>query len=151
MSRLDDFVATFPWVHNNQIPFVKSDKPLHRCKVALVTTGGVYHATDMPFHIVTREDVDETYRQLPSVTTLNDLEIAHEHFNKSYARQDLNVIFPLERLMALATEGFIETVAPTAYSITGYIPRPQNLYDSGKQIAERMSLEDVDTALIVPV
>ena len=79
------------------------------------------------------------------------LRIAHEHFDKRYAEQDMNVVFPIERLRSLVAEGFIGRVAEENYSISGYIPRPASLYQSGDEIAQRLADQDVSGALLVPV
>ncbi len=63
----------------------------------------------------------------------------------------MNVVFPIERLRSLVAEGFIGRVAEKNYSISGYIPRPASLYQSGDEIAQRLADQDVSGALLVPV
>ena len=151
MSKLEQFILNFPWVRHETTPFCKLEKDLNACTVALVSTGGLYATGDTPFEIVTREDVDESYRSISSSTAIGDLRIAHEHFNKAHSTQDLNVIFPLERLQALVEEGLIGSVAQTNYSITGYIPEPKELFNTGKAMAQAMLAEGVDAVIMVPV
>lgn len=151
MSKLEQFISRFPWVRNEEVPFARLSKELSGCMVALVSTGGLYTMGDMPFAITTGDDVDESYRCIPASTDARHFCIAHEHFNKSYATEDINVIYPIERLKALVKEGFVAGVAETNYSITGYIPRPEKLFDTGKAIAQSMLAQGVDAALLVPV
>ncbi len=150
-TKLQVFVETFNWVNNDDIPFTKLNKQLKDCTVAVVTTAGVYVHGDQPFDITNREDVDETYREIPTVTANSELRLGHEHFNKRFANEDINVVFPIDRLKALVDQGFINGVADSNFSITGYIPKPEKIYDTGRQIAKRMAELAVDIALIVPV
>jgi D-proline reductase (dithiol) PrdB len=151
MSKLEQFVNNFPWVRNTDTPWAPLNKPLSECTVAMISTGGVYVNGDSPFAIHNSDDVDQSYRSIPSNTPVDKLEIAHEHYNKTYAQQDINVVFPIERLRELADSGFIGQVAHAHFSITGYIPKPDSLYDSGREIAQKLLEMKVDAALIVPV
>jgi D-proline reductase (dithiol) PrdB len=151
LSKLERFITEFPWVRNESIPFVSLNRNLADCKVALVSTGGLYAPADKPFGIVTREDVDESHREIPLGLPIATLGIAHEHFNKTYSQEDMNVIFPVERLQALAEEGYIRAVAEMNYSVSGYIPVPHKLFDTGRAIAQSMLAQGVDAALLVPV
>ncbi len=151
MTKLEAFIRSFPWVRNESTPFANMRKSIPDCRVALVSTGGLYVQGDEPFSIITRDDVDETYRKIPKEVLLSQLCVAHEHFNKSYCEKDLNVIFPLERIKALVNEGLIGDVADTNYSISGYIPSPSKLFSTGQEIAQSMLDQGVDAALMVPV
>lgn len=151
MSKLEQFIAKFPWVRSEEMHFAKLGKDLKASKVALVSTGGLYAPGDEPFAIVESADVDESYREIPANVPLHDLKVAHEHYNRSYAAKDMNSVFPLERLRSLADEGFIGAVAETNYSITGYIPNPEKVFESGRHIAKSMQAQGVDVAVIVPV
>lgn len=150
-SKLKKFIETFDWVRASNIPFAKPNKPLAECKVAVVTTGGIYENTDKGFNIVNRKDIDEGFREITLTTSYTDLSIAHEHFNKDFSAVDLNVIFPVQRLKQLAEQGFINKVSEVNFSITGFIPEPKYLFETGKQIAQRIKQLGVDIALIVPV
>ncbi|MBS3939322.1 MAG: hypothetical protein KGZ50_12290 [Peptococcaceae bacterium] len=151
MSKLEQFIARFPWVRSNAIPFAKLTKDLADCKIALVSTGGVYAPSDMPFNIIGSADVDESHREISYAVPLQDLKIAHEHFNKAFSAQDMNVIYPIERLQTLVEEFYIGGVAEINYSISGYIPNPDKLFQTGKTIATSMLAQGVDIAVIVPV
>lgn len=151
MSKLQQFVENFPWVRSKTTPFARLGKDLSQCTVALISTGGLYVKGDRPFAITNRDDVDESYRAIPREASLEELAIAHEHFDKRHCSEDLNVIFPVERLEQLVREGVIGRVADTNYSITGYIPRPEHLAESGKTIALGLKAESVDAVILVPV
>jgi D-proline reductase (dithiol) PrdB len=151
MSKLQQFVESFPWLRNETTPFAQLGKDLAQCTIALISTGGLYVKGDRPFAIANREDVDESYRVIPRGTALEELAIGHEHYDKRHCSEDLNVIFPIERLERLADEGFIGRVAEANYSISGYIPRPDQLFETGRRIARSLEYEGVDAVILVPV
>lgn len=150
-SKLENFVNEFPWVENESTPWAEYNKSLLESKVAVISTGGLYVTGDKPFEIETREDVDESFREIPLNIDPDQLEIAHEHYEKRYANKDINTVFPIERLNELVKDGFIGEVSNYNFSITGYIPEPDQIYVTGKEIALNLSKLEVDAVLIVPV
>jgi D-proline reductase (dithiol) PrdB len=150
-TKMQKFVRTFNWVRNATIPFVTLNKPLSECRVALVTTGGVFLRAGKPFVIEGRSGFDESCREIPSDVDYAELDIIHEHFNHDYALQDMNVIFPLERLHELVEDNVIKEVAETSFSISGFIITPKKLFTTAKEMAAKMLAMAVDIAVIVPV
>ena len=69
---------------------------------------------------------DPSYRILPATATSPDVQLYHLHITP-LAEQDLNCLFPLQRLQEVAQAGDIGRVAPRHYSIMGYILRPEQL------------------------
>lgn len=151
MSSMDEFIDKFPWVRAADVPWAPPVRDLTGATVAIISTGGVYVDGDIPFAIRDRDDVDESYREIPVGTPAENLRLGHEHYNKDYALRDINVVFPAGRLEQLAAEGFIGGVAPVGFSITGYIPRPEGIYETGRQIARRLSEIGATCALLTPV
>lgn len=150
-SKLEKFVNEFSWVENESAPWAKFDKSLKESKVAVISTGGLYVKGDKPFQIENREDVDESFREIPLKIEPDQLEIGHEHYEKRYVKKDINTVFPIERLKELEDSGFIGELSNYNFSITGYIPEPDQIYATGKEIALNLSKLDVDAVLIVPV
>ncbi len=64
---------------------------------------------------------DPTYRILPKNATEDDVRMYHMHIDPSYAEQDLNCLFPLQRLKEMEERRRIGRMAPRHYSIMGYI------------------------------
>lgn len=151
MSNLDKFVEEFPWIVNETSPWAEFKLSLKQSKIALISTGGLYVKGDKPFKITDRKDVDESYREIPLATSADNLAIAHEHYEKKYANQDINTVFPVERLKKLMEENFLGDLAEINFSITGYIPEPKKLFQSGKEMAQKLSGLKVNAAFIVPV
>lgn len=150
-----DFAAafkTYPWPTFADAPWTPVAKPLAASTVAVVTTGGLYRpGMEPPFDADALEG-DTGYRAIPCDQDLGKLAIAHAHFPHEPARADMNVIFPLERLVALVKARVIGAIASTHYSIMGYVPNAAELAArTAPAIAARMREEAVDVALLVPV
>lgn len=133
------------------IPWSQWGTPVSQSKVALVTTGGVFlkHGLQQPFDLE-QPYGDPSFREIPSVVLSEDLALAHGHIDDIAAQQDINVIFPLERLRDMASAGYIDAVAPFAYSFSGHITRPTGLLaESAPSVAYRLRRMGADIALIV--
>ena len=138
------------------IPWTPLAKPLAECTVALFSTGGIALKSDRPFDQEgERRDPwrgDPSYRVIPKTASAEDIEVYHLHINPEFARRDLNCILPLERLSELEANGEIGRVAPSHYSIMGYLPKADEmLRESIPPIVETLRAEGVDAALLVPV
>ena len=126
---------------NQQINWMPLTKPLSQTTVALVSTGGVYLKSDLPFDIDSAHG-DASFRMIPSDTSTGDLAIAHSHYNHVDADRDPNCIFPLDRLRDLRDQGVIGGIAANAYSLMGWKPDPTEfLEDSIPAIVRRLKDE----------
>lgn len=128
------------------IPWTPLSKPLAQCRVALVTSCGVHLKTDPPFG-----PADASFRELPADLRPEEVAIAHPHYDHHAAETDLNVVFPLERLKALAAEGLIGSVAPRHYGFMGGLPDLAPVVDTyGPEVARRLKADAVDIVLLTP-
>jgi D-proline reductase (dithiol) PrdB len=138
------------------IPFTPLPKPLADCTVALLATAGIARNDDRPFDQEGERRNpwwgDPSFRAIPLGTTEQDVRLYHLHIDPRFGEADLDVVLPMRRLSELASEGMVGRVAPTHYSIMGYILEPTELVEStAPAIAERMHDEGVDAAALVPV
>ncbi len=150
-----DYGAAFkdyPWPAFTQSPWAPVTKALAESRIAVVSTGGLYcHERHVPFDAKSGEG-DWTWRAIPATVPIGLLGIAHDHFAHEVAREDMNTIFPLDRLRDLAAAGVIGGVAATHYSVMGYCPRAADLAEeSAPAIASSLQAEGVDAALVIPV
>ena len=99
-------------VRNEKLAWTPLTKPLSDCTVALVTTGGVHRRNQEPFDVM-KHDGDWSLREIPWDTPTKDLTITHTHYNHLDADQDINCMFPIERLPELQGDGVIGGVAAT--------------------------------------
>ncbi len=138
-------------IENEFIPWTRWYTPAEQAKVTLVSTGGVYlkHGLHIPFDLE-RDGGDATFREFPSVVAAEDLAVAHGGFDPGYAEEDINVVFPLERLQQLALSGYIGSVAPFVYSFMGHLFDPTRLLANyAPSVAYRVKRMGADVALVV--
>jgi D-proline reductase (dithiol) PrdB len=123
-------------------------KNLYESRVAFVTTAGV-HLKDQPAFDV--QSGDDSYRMIPGDVPISDLMISHTHYDRTDADQDINCVFPLERIRELAAEGIIGSTATYQYGFMGYIPKPQRLIEKiAPEVADFLKNDEVDIVLLSP-
>jgi D-proline reductase (dithiol) PrdB len=128
-----------------EIPWTPLRRPIAQATVAVVTTGGVHLCIDEPFNLKT----DATFRAIPRNSSSADLCITHEHYDRRDALRDLNLIFPLERLLELEAAGIIGRVADVNYSF-GFVQDPRDLLAPGHQVGKLLAQAEVDLVILVP-
>lgn len=120
--------------------------PLTQRRVALISSAGLRRRDDRPFG---ESSVD--YRVIP-LEKRN--EVVQDHLSASHDRtgfhQDLNVVFPLERLAELAEAGEIASVADYHYSFMGATD-PVGMEPAARQLAATLRADGVDAAILCPV
>jgi D-proline reductase (dithiol) PrdB len=110
------------------VPFTPFDRDLAKSVVALVTAGGVHLTDQEPFNIAD-ELGDLSYRVIPPDVESSDLMVTHHHYDHSDADQDINVVFPIDVLRDLETEGFIGGVAKKHIGYMGYTMQLKAMYE----------------------
>jgi D-proline reductase (dithiol) PrdB len=139
-----------------EIPWTPLGKPLSQCTVAIVSSAGLALTSEQPFDQEGERRNpwwgDPSYRVLPRGTRTGDVTISHMHIASEPGMEDLDCVLPLTRLEELAAQGVIGAVAPSHYSIMGFLLKPQEMLErSMPRIIESMKTEGVDLALLVPV
>lgn len=142
----------FAFIENTWTPWATLPRPLNLSRVALVSTGGLYlKRWQAPFDTDSAYG-DWTFREFPSNVEAEDLAVAHDHYDHRFATADVNVVFPLWRLIEMQHQGVIGAVAPLHYTVMGHITRPDRLLaDAALQIAWRLKQANTDAALLVAV
>jgi D-proline reductase (dithiol) PrdB len=110
------------------VPFTPLDRELSKCAVALVTAAGVHRVDQEPFNIAD-ELGDLTFRGIAGDAAVADLMVTHHHYDHTDADQDINVVFPIELLRELATEGMIGQVAREHVGYMGYTMQLKLMYE----------------------
>jgi D-proline reductase (dithiol) PrdB len=95
------------------VPFTPLARPLEDCRVAVVTTAGVYATGQEPFD----PENDLSIRVIPSDARVDTLRLSHGHYDHAAADRDPNVVLPLDRLRELVKAGEIKELAPGAVSM----------------------------------
>ena len=155
MARMTDFPPAEREHHLQKIrdlpdfgttPFVPGP-PLRRRRVAIVTTSGVHARGDRPFEIGATD-----YRVIPGDTPAAELIMSHSsvNFDRSGFQEDVNVVFPLERLRELEAAGEIGSVSGFHYSFMGAAPI-RALEPKARELAILLKKDRVDAVLLTPV
>ncbi len=131
----------------DEAPWVKGP-PLGERRVALVTTAGLHHVDDDAF-----SHVDLSYRVIPGDTDLETLTMTHSsvHFDRTGFREDVNTVFPLDRLRELAADGVIASVADHHYSVMGAGWPPEMIEPTVRELARLLKADGVTAVCLVPV
>ena len=126
-----------------------SGPPLARRRVAIVTTAGVHRRGDTPF---TEGPTQADYRVIPGDVAAADLVMSHAsiNFDRSGFQQDINVVFPIDRLRELASDRTIGSIAGFHYSFMGALP-PRSLEPRARALAGLLKKDHVDAVLLTPV
>src|SRR5947208_11266385 len=95
---------------------------------------------------------DLSLRAIPKDVKTTDLRTAHFAYDQTDARQDPNVVFPIDTLRRLVQERLIGALADHAYTFMGGIYSSRRVREElAPQLTARLLAEKVDVALLVPV
>ena len=139
----------YRWVVNaDPPPWQPLHQPLSASRLGLVASGGIYLTGQVAFHY---KD-DTSWRVIPTDVKTADLRATHFAYDLTDARQDPNVVFPIDTLRGLVSEGVIGALAANAYTFMGGIYSARRVQDElAPQLLERLLAEYVDAVLFVPV
>jgi len=139
----------YQWRQTTSPPsFAKRVKPVSESKIGMIATGGVYNTGQVAFHY--RDDA--SYRAIPSSTETSELRATHFAYDLTGAREDINVVFPIEAMRALDAEGQIGSLAENFLTCMGGIYSQRRVEEElAPQLVERYLEEEVDAVLLVPV
>jgi len=121
--------------------------PLSERRIAIVTTAGLHRRDDKSFTAAAAE-----YRIIPDDTDMNDLVMSHvsTNFDRTGFLQDLNLVFPIERLRELLADGVIGSIARFHYAFMGATP-PTVLEAVAKDLAGILKSDNVDGVVLAGV
>jgi len=128
------------------VPFTPYDKELSAATVTIVSATGVFLPDQAPFP---EEDPgDTTYRVIPGDTESSAFRITHHHYDHSEADTDPNIVFPLDTLRELASEGVIAAVNDKHYSY-GFTTKLKELYEQTfPEIADKIERSKTKLVLL---
>ncbi len=134
-------------------PGARLSKPLPECNLALVTTAGLHLSSQPPFDASTRGG-DFSFREIPGDISVRELKISHRStaFERTGARRDRNLVFPLDRLRELVERGELGALNRRHFSFMGSISAPGRLIaKTAPQVAMKLREDGVDAVFLVPV
>lgn len=120
---------------------------LSESRVAIVSTAGLQRKGDRPFLEGTAD-----FRVITGDVGADDLVMSHisVNFDRSGFQQDLNIVFPIDRLKELAEEGIVESVANFHYAFMGATD-PREMEPTARHLAGLLKGDAVNAVLLVPV
>jgi D-proline reductase (dithiol) PrdB len=130
-------------------PVTPLTKALHECKLALLTTGGLHLKTDTPFDTKFIEG-DCSYRILPWNFNPEVMAIAHESYDQKFIDEDINCVFPIDRMREYVQEGKIGSLSEEHYSFMGHIYVTGPLLENSRIVGKRLKELGVDIAFLTP-
>jgi D-proline reductase (dithiol) PrdB len=132
------------------IPLARATRSLSQTRLTFVSSAGIQPKGTMPFDVV-HPVGDFSFRHVPSASKVLDLEIHQIKYPTTGALRDLNVIFPIERLQELATEGLIGELTPNFFSFIGYQMDPDRFERTlAEDIADAVIADGAEAALLCP-
>lgn len=155
VDALNEFYSSqgfvpYRWTVNESAPLQRLAKPLSECTVALLVSGGISHCAAPAFDPYSRNDhrVDCIDHEVSS----SDFQIHDSYYDHSDAEEDINCVFPLDRLREMAADGEIGAVAKHFWS--GFMGRIYNrtqlIEESAPAFVDKLEEDHVDVLVAVP-
>lgn len=153
MVRLNDlseseaqYLLELPCSVNVDTPWAAAPS-LAAARVAIITSAGLSLRSDDTF----RPGASD-YRVIPAAIDSGEIIMSHvsTNFDRSGFQQDINVVFPIDRLRELAAEGVIGSVADFHYSFMG-ATEPEKLEAKARELAGLLKEDGVNAVLLTPV
>jgi D-proline reductase (dithiol) PrdB len=153
MARLDQFpdpvrsyLAALECPTFESEPWVEGP-PLAQRRIAIISTAGLHPRNTEPFTSLSGE-----YKIIPGDIAGNELVMSHisTNFDRTGFQQDLNVVFPIDRLRELADKGIIGSVAEFHYSFMG-ASDPMTMEAIARNLSSLLKKDHVNGVLLVPI
>ena len=139
----------YRWTVHDDAPLTPLEKPLSECRVSLLTSGGVSLCSMPSWNPDARNDFRLDTIEADRVST--DFQVHDSYYETESAKQDINCIFPLERLRELAEDGTIESVGNHYSGFMGRIyKRTHVLEEAAPELARMLIADQIDLFLLVP-
>jgi D-proline reductase (dithiol) PrdB len=122
--------------------------PLAECRIAIVTSAGLHRRDDKTFDMR-----DTGFRVIDGALSAADLVMTHSstNFDRTGFQQDVNVVFPIDRLRELEAAGEVGSVARFHYSVMGAGWDPHEIETTATELAGLLKEDAVNAVLLSPV
>ncbi|MBC8413154.1 hypothetical protein H8E50_05750 [bacterium] len=139
----------FEFAEYQDSPIAPLEKPLNKCSLALVTTGGLHMQSDPPFDFSMKEG-DTSYRIIPTEADPAEIRISHNWYNHKFINADINCVFPIDRMKEYLNDGTIGSLSKEHYSFMGHIYDTEALIKRASYLGRHMKDSGVDIAFLTP-
>ena len=140
----------YQWTINETAPIQPLGKPLTESRVAMLVSGGISLCSMPGFDPNARNDhrLDEIDKDVST----DDFQIHDNYYDHRDADEDINCVFPIDRLRELAEENVIGGIAPRYWS--GFMGRTYDrtrvIEESAPAFAAELARDEVDLLIAVP-
>ena len=152
-GKAKEAFARYPWFSEDGNVFARLDKPASQARFGLVTTGGYsIEGEQEPFVPMPNFD-DKTpgIRMIPMDVDRSKLRIDHPGYDHRFAKEDINVNLPFDRLTELVESGEIGSMSGDTAVVMGLLPNVVPLIrETIPTIVQRFLADGVEAALLVP-
>ena len=151
-SLFNRWVQQSKFIEFGDSPWTQLEKDVNRCRLALITTGGVHLRSQHPFDM-TDPAGDPTFREIPADTPASELLITHNYYYHADADKDINIVFPIERVIDLKQSGEVGDVNYRHFSFMGHIMHRHIdtlIEETAPRVASKLKSDGVDIAILTP-
>jgi len=126
----------------------KLSKPLRETRLALISTAGLHDRDDAVFALA-----DATYRVIEGDKEADELMLSHSssNFDRAGFQEDVNLVFPIDRMRELEAQGKIGSLASMHFSFMGAGLLPEAYEKTVRDMARLLRRDGVDAVFILPV
>jgi len=143
------YCPDFEFAIYDDTPITPLTKPLSKCKLALITTGGIHLKSDIPFY-VKEPGGDCSFRMLPDNIGDDDLRVSHKWYNHKFINTDINCVFPIDRMREYVKKGRISSMSEKHFSFMGHIYETKPLIENAQKVGNHLKKLKVDIAFLTP-
>ena len=146
-----EIIKKYPLILSEDVPWAPHSGDPSKHRFVLLTSGGLYLKDSQPSFDTVSIHGDPSMREIPKTVRQEEIGIAHAHYDHSLAEQDLNIIFPIQRLIEMENEKVIGSLTDTHYSFS-YVNDVVPLVEKTvPELIARLKADRVDVLLLVPV
>jgi D-proline reductase (dithiol) PrdB len=127
------------------IPYTPRTLGLSSSTFALVSTAGVHLKEQESYNV----EGDNTWRLIPGDVQASQLMVTHDHYDHRDADQDINCVFPIDRLREFAAEGIIGGVSDIHLGFMGFSLQLRDLYERAAPAMAKIMLRSQADAVIL--
>jgi len=150
-GRMTEIVKRYPFVVSDDVPWTPYRGQPSEQTFALATSGGLYLKDSQPAFDTISIHGDPSIREIPKTVKQEDIAIAHAQYDHSLAEKDINIIFPIHRMIELEQEKIIGRVVATNYSFSYVNDVVTLVTETIPKFISRIKADGVDVVLLVPV
>jgi D-proline reductase (dithiol) PrdB len=140
------------FVEFSDSPWTPVTRPASQGRLALVTTGGIHLLSQAPFDMQDPSG-DPTFREIPADARRASLTITHDYYDHADADKDINIVFPIERVLDLKKSGDIGEVNHRHFSFMGHITNRHIrtlMTATAPRVASALKADGVDIVVLTP-